>query len=157
MSLHEYSFMSRWVVRAPIKTVGTVLLRHEDWSSWWHGLETVEVTHTSNPIGAEFACTWRSHLGYRLRLVLTVTEYIPNHYIAFTSHGDLVGKGSFDLESHGNDTHITILWRVVTTKKWMNLATPLLRPIFVYNHHLLMKQGEAGINAYLADLTTQQG
>lgn len=145
----RYKFVSIWRIQAPQSAVGQALLHYEDWTSWWQGLENVRVIHTKNPVSLRFICTWRSMLGYKLYTTITVSSHIPNTYIAFTSAGDLVGDGNFILHQHGAATTITIHWNVYTTKAWMNLLTPLLRPIFVYSHSRLMKQGETGLRQYL--------
>ncbi|HKQ32652.1 MAG TPA: polyketide cyclase, partial [Thermodesulfobacteriota bacterium] len=36
-------------------------------------------------------------------------------------------------------------WQVETTKPWMNLIAPLARPIFKWNHDVVMKWGAEGL------------
>ena len=41
------------------------------------------------------------------------------------------------------------IWEVDTAKRWMNALAPLLRPLFVWNHHAIMRAGEAGLRRHL--------
>ena len=36
-------------------------------------------------------------------------------------------------------------WNVHTTRAWMNLLTPLARPIFAVNHDYVMRNGGRGL------------
>jgi len=40
-------------------------------------------------------------------------------------------------------------WRVRTTKRWMNLASPIARPIFKWNHDRVMRWGGEGLARHL--------
>jgi hypothetical protein len=42
-------------------------------------------------------------------------------------------------------TAVTYEWKVRTTKRWMNLLAPLARPIFDYNHNVVMRWGGEGL------------
>lgn len=39
--------------------------------------------------------------------------------------------------------------RVVTTRTWMNVAGPLLGPLFRYGHRAIMRRGERGLRRVL--------
>jgi hypothetical protein len=41
-------------------------------------------------------------------------------------------------------------WRVATDRRWMRWTGWLLRPVFVAGHHLIMRQGEKNLNAWLS-------
>ena len=47
------------------------------------------------------------------------------------------------------ETTVTYEWNVRTTKPWMNVAAPLARPIFRWNHNVVMHQGGEGLAALL--------
>jgi hypothetical protein len=46
-------------------------------------------------------------------------------------------------------TRVTYDWRISTTQAWMNLLAPLARPVFVWNHDTIMKEGGRAIAAHL--------
>jgi hypothetical protein len=48
----------------------------------------------------------------------------------------------------GDRTGATIVrydWNVETTKRWMNLLTPIARPLFEWNHNVVMNWGAEGL------------
>ena len=42
-------------------------------------------------------------------------------------------------------TYVRYDWKVNTTKKWMNLLAPIARPLFNWNHDIVMKAGYEGL------------
>ena len=40
-------------------------------------------------------------------------------------------------------------WQVRTTKRWMNLAAPIARPLFKWNHDMVMQRGGKGLAGLL--------
>jgi hypothetical protein len=148
---NKYQFVSRWHIAAPVTVVEQALLKTKDWQKWWDGLEEIKTTHDEVGQGAEYDCTWRSSMGYKLRFHIVITKYTHDKEIAFTASGDLLGGGEFRMRKSDNkSTDITIKWNVATTKKWMRLFGPFLRPLFIINHDKLMREGETGLANYVA-------
>ena len=42
-------------------------------------------------------------------------------------------------------TAVLYEWHVETSKRWMNLLAPLARPVFAYNHDVVMRWGGEGL------------
>jgi hypothetical protein len=61
--------------------------------------------------------------------------------------GELAGTGRWRFFD-GRDTAVTYEWNVRTTRPWMNVLAPVARPVFRWNHNVVMHQGGQG----LADL-----
>jgi hypothetical protein len=59
--------------------------------------------------------------------------------------GELIGTGLWRLRQKGNTTFVRYDWHVRTTKKWMNALSPIMRPIFEYNHEVVMRWGAEGL------------
>ncbi len=144
-----YHFLSTWRITAPEKRVSATILNADTWHAWWKGLQRVEQLPDSAAGLPVYSCTWRSHMGYQLTMVITITKHDPKD-MHFSSTGDLVGTGRFEIVPSGNISIVSIYWDVRTTKTWMSRLSWLLRPIFRLNHYLLMKQGERGLESYLA-------
>ena len=64
------------------------------------------------------------------------------------AHGELAGTGRWRFFDE-RETAVTYEWNVRTTKPWMNVAAPLARPIFRWNHNVVMHQGGEGLAALL--------
>jgi hypothetical protein len=149
--INSYIFTSDWAIQAPVSRAEHAIIDIAKWHDWWLAVDDIRVlVENDSYVGSEFASTWRSRAGYGLRLRITITEYVPGSYIAFDSAGDLKGSGSWRFTSNSdNCTAMKIDWDVQPTKPWMRLLSPLLRPVFVYNHHLIMEDGERSLNRYL--------
>jgi len=59
--------------------------------------------------------------------------------------GDLAGDGHWRLFDCQGVTAVTYEWNVSTAKSWMNLLAPVARPIFEYNHNVVMRWGGQGL------------
>jgi len=150
----DYDFRTTWTITAPRHRVSTAIQDMRSWPTWWPGLRSVEVKNVHKKIvGSRVHMAWGARLGYTLRIEITITNYMADSRIDFTSVGDLVGGGSWSLKDGDqiDTTAINILWHVATTKRWMNISAPLLRPIFIFNHYLLMRAGQKGLRHYLKD------
>ncbi len=145
-----YDFHDKWHIDAPLEATWEDVSNSAGWEKWWPGLKRAVITNMGpNIANSRAELTWRSKTGYELKHAVTVKAITFHKCIDFTSDGDLKGYGSWRFESVGGGTHMEIDWHVETTKHWMNILSPFLRPLFIQNHHALMKQGEKGLNRYL--------
>jgi hypothetical protein len=55
--------------------------------------------------------------------------------------GELNGTGRWQLSQEGSVTTVRCDWNVSPSKSWMNLLSPVARPIFAWNHGVLMNEG----------------
>jgi hypothetical protein len=149
----DYAFNSEWVIPAPRKKVWQVLTATPfSWEQWWPQLTKLHVTKiTPEYIGTTFNCTFRATSGYRLHATFRVTVSTEPSHITFESTGDLLGTADWQFTETDGLTHIDIVWKVSTTKWWMNSFGPLLRPLFVSNHNVLMNSGEEGLRNFIRD------
>jgi len=54
------------------------------------------------------------------------------------------------LVQEGGDVLATYDWRVRAAKPWLRRLSPVLRPVFAWNHRWAMAKGEAGLRRDLA-------
>jgi hypothetical protein len=148
MKHRAYTFRSIWHISAPLATVEKVIEDVENWPIWWKGLKSAQVISLEHTLlGSQAEMVWQGSGGYYLRLTLTITSYQKGKKISFDSTGDLKGSGSWSFMKQQDSTIMEILWDVSTTKSWMNFFAPLLRPIFIKNHSILMARGESGLQS----------
>ncbi|HET9675181.1 MAG TPA: SRPBCC family protein [Gaiellaceae bacterium] len=143
----DYSFLTTWIVDAPIERVWDVIYATERWPAWWPGVLSVTELHHAdgNGEGTIYRHVWRSTIPYSVRFDVTVVEVQRPNLIAATAEGGLAGTGTFRLFEAALGTAVTYDWRVRTTKAWMNAIAPLARPVFAWNHHAVMKRGGRGL------------
>ena len=147
----DYSFVTHWRIEAPIDRVWDALYRSEDWPTWWRGVLRVQVLQPGDDqgLGTVRRFTWKSVLPYELIFDARTTKIDKPHVLEANAFGELTGTGRWRLEQEASVTHVRYDWNVRTTKPWMNLLAPLLRPAFAWNHDKIMGWGAVGLSRHL--------
>jgi uncharacterized protein YndB with AHSA1/START domain len=149
----DYEFVSHWDIDSPVERVYSAIEDADSWPGWWRGvLSSVELTPgDADGIGSIRRTVWKSALPYKLEFDSEVVRIEKNKLIEVRAFGQLDGQGLWQLESDGdNKTLVRYDWTVKTTKPWMNLLSPLARPLFQWNHDIIMRWGDDGLKRYLA-------
>lgn len=117
------------------------------WPEWWRGVVRVDELDPGGPgrVGARFAIEWRSRLPYPLGFEFTVETVDPPCCMRGSAVGELEGHGVWRLYEDLGVTAVVYDWQVSTTKRWMNLLSPIARPVFDYNHDVVMRWGGEGL------------
>ena len=92
-----------------------------------------------------YRIAWRSRIPYELEFDFTVHEMDEPRSMRGEATGALSGTGHWRLFEEGGVTAVTYEWNVRTTKTWMNLLAPVARPVFAYNHDVVMRWGGEGL------------
>jgi hypothetical protein len=152
----EYSFLTAWLVDAPVERVWDELFDVAAWPQWWKGVTHTREIEPGDPdgLGKVFSISWRSVLPYELTFVTTVTQVDKPNLMEGTAVGELTGTGRWRLFREGGVTAVTYEWDVRTTKPWMNALAPLARPVFEWNHDHVMRQGGEGLRRRLSSVMT---
>ncbi len=143
-----YSFVTRWEVKAPLEKVWDALFDSDRWPAWWKGVERVEkIRPASGPheVGSVRRFTWKSRLPYRLTFDMTITRVEPHSLIESTAEGELQGTGRWTFSSIDGVTAVRYDWNVRPPQPWMNLLAPVARPLFRWNHNVVMGWGLEGL------------
>ena len=143
----KYEFVTIWRFQSPLEPVWEMIYHSERWPQWWKGVERVVRVKEGdeNDIGSIYRYTWKSKLPYRLTFEMQLTRVEPMKIIEGTALGELSGTGLWQLSSDGEITTARYDWQVETTKRWMNLLTPIARPLFKWNHNVVMGWGAEGL------------
>lgn len=151
MNQQQFQLMTEWRIDAPLDQVWDALCAVESWPDWWPSVRRVEplAAGNENGIGAEHRFTWATALPYDLTFVMRVADIYPMRQIKGHATGELAGMGVWTL-SHGDGLTIAQYdWRVDVAKPWMRWLAPLLRPVFAWNHGVVMRRGEQGLRRHL--------
>ena len=143
----RYEFLTTWCIAAPIERVWDVLYDSERWPEWWRGVERVRVLEPGDAdrVGELSRYTWKSRLPYRLEFDMRTTRVERPHLVEGSAQGELAGQGRWRLFAGDGTTAVTYEWQVETTARWMNLLAPFARPVFAWNHDVVMRNGGAGL------------
>lgn len=142
-----YEFVTIWRTKAPLDKVWNEVYYSERWPEWWRGVEEVTelVKGDDFGVGSVRRYTWKSTLPYRLTFETETVRVEPMSVIEGIARGELDGRGIWNISSDGEYTTARYDWQVDTTKAWMNLIAPLARPLFKWNHDIVMGWGAKGL------------
>ncbi len=142
----EYRFLTTWVLDADPHEVWNAIYDTESWPEWWRGIEDVQKLREGdeNGVGAVYRHRWRSRMPYTVEFEVQTTRVELPHLIEADARGELAGVGRWRFYE-GPGTAVTYEWHVRTTKPWMNTLAPVARPVFAYNHDVVMRQGGEGL------------
>jgi uncharacterized protein YndB with AHSA1/START domain len=154
MPLNDYFFREHWMIPAPRGRVYDVLSDGKLLPRWWKQvyLEAVPLNGDEIKVGARLRVKARGALPYRLRFILEATDLQQDRVVEVTAHGDFRGVWRATLsDTPDGGTRVDIEWRVTVQKPLIRYFSPLLKPLFAWNHRWTTPRGERGLAAYLAE------
>jgi hypothetical protein len=142
-----YRFLTTWILACERERVWDAIYDSEAWPRWWRGVErVVEVTPgDEDGLGQLGRYTWRSKLPYELTFEMRTTRVERPSLLEGEASGQLAGTGRWRLYEQDGVTAVIYEWNVATTKRWMNLLSPVARPVFEWNHDWVMGNGGKGL------------
>lgn len=142
-----YMFETEWVLTAPIERVFELFEHPEEFSNWWPSVKNSRLLEEGNAdgVGTRAAYSIRSPLGYSMKFDVKSVEVDRPKRIHSVVRGDLIGTGTYLLESVEMMTHVRFNRYVSTTKSWMNLVAGFAKPLLVWAHHSVMSEGCAAM------------
>ena len=147
----HYHFVSEWTFAAPRGDVWRTLLNSLDWPEWWPGVLWVKQIRPggTDGVGDVRRYAWRSFLPYTLVFDMELLYLEPQRALHGMAEGEVEGLGRWTLTDIGQGTHVHYDWNVRTTRRLVNMLTPLARPLIARNHHAIMRQGALGLARHL--------
>lgn len=152
MPVDHYELVSIWRLNAPMEQVWQILSDGQRWPEWWPFVEAVEQIDPGGPGGVRsvWRHTWRTMLPYKLRFALCVTRIEAPSLLEADVTGDVLGRGVCRISTEDGQTVVRYEWKVRTCRPWMKWLGPVARPLFGWNHRMVMQRGAAGLAAFLA-------
>jgi uncharacterized protein YndB with AHSA1/START domain len=153
MSSNKYHFEDHWDVPFPIDQVWEVLSRPREFPLWWQGvyLSAEPLDGANEPrVGGRIAAVARGWLPYKLRFTIETTALEKPRLIAFKASGDFeTDESRWILNPNGPGTQVTLDWNPIVEKPVVKLLSPLLKPVFRWNHNWTMVRGQRQIIDYM--------
>jgi hypothetical protein len=144
----EYVFVDEWDVEAPQEEVFEALADAATYPLWWTPTY-LEVDADGPPaVGCASRQRFKAKLPYTLTTVSTITRLEAPHEFEVEVVGDLRGTGIWTLTSREGFVHVRFDWRVHADRALLRVLTPLLRPLFRYNHKVAIERAMAGLEPY---------
>lgn len=153
MAATRFDLVSEWDLSSPIGRVWAELTHPEAWPSWWRAVRKVEMIRDGDVkgVGAVRRFTWATALPYNLSFEMTATRIEPMTVIEGRARGELDGVGRWTLSPAGTGTHVRYDWMIEITVPWQVALARILRPIFAWNHNVVMGWGYSDLKTRLGE------
>jgi Polyketide cyclase / dehydrase and lipid transport len=153
MTSSHFDLVSQWRIHAPVDRVWAALAEPASWPRWWPYVREVRTLREGETggVGAVRRIDWLTRLPYRIVIEVECVEAVRHQRLRGRSSGQLDGEGLWLLRAEPGYTDVTYVWRVTLKRRWMRWLSPLLAPVFRWNHDGVMRAGEAGLRRLLED------
>ena len=153
-----YRFVDEWLVPASPEWVYGLLSCPREYPGWWRDafLEGEGDPGPAAP-GKRARLLTRGRLPYRLRWELTCVEAVAPSRLVSRIEGDFVGQGIWTISSEGRGTRAVLEWNIEVRKGLVRRLTPILRPLFAWNHRWAMARGLERITALASEPRASDG
>jgi mannose-6-phosphate isomerase-like protein (cupin superfamily)/uncharacterized protein YndB with AHSA1/START domain len=144
----EYVFIDEWDVDAPQEAVFDALADATTYPVWWTPVYLEATTDGPPEVGRTSHQHFKGRLPYHLHTDSTITRYERPTAIGAEVVGDLRGRGLWTLTQRDGKTHVRFDWRVYAEKPIVRALTPVLRPLFRWNHAWAIARAQEGLEPY---------
>lgn len=139
----EYVFVDEWDVQAPPEVVYDVLVEARTYPEWWKPVY-ISVEGDREQTRHHF----KGRLPYTLKMdARLVSEERPRTFDVAVD-GDLRGHGKWTLTPRNGGTHVRWDWTVFADRPLLRYLSPVLRPLFRWNHSWAVKRAMEGLEPY---------
>jgi uncharacterized protein YndB with AHSA1/START domain len=144
----DYVFIDEWDVAAPQEAVFEALADASTYPQWWKPVY-IEVEVDGPPeVGRTSIQHFKGRLPYTLEMSSEIVRYEPPSEFEISAVGDLTGRGVWKLTPSDGKVHIRFEWRVIADRPLLRYLTPVLRPVFRWNHNWSIARAREGLEPY---------
>ena len=144
----EYVFIDEWEVSAPLEAVFDALADARTYPDWWKPVY-IDVEADGPPAqGRASHQHFKGRLPYTLRTTSTIVRLDAPRSFEVEVVGDLSGRGVWTLTPRGDRVQIRFDWRANADRPLLRILTPVLRPLFRWNHNWSIKRAREGLEPY---------
>ena len=144
----DYVFLDEWDVDAPQEAVFEALADARTYPDWWKPVY-IEVDVDGPPeVGRTSTQHFKGRLPYTLKTTSEIVRYEPPSEFEVSVVGDLTGRGVWKLTPGDERVHIHFDWRVIADRPLLRYLTPVLRPVFRWNHNWSIARAREGLEPY---------
>jgi uncharacterized protein YndB with AHSA1/START domain/mannose-6-phosphate isomerase-like protein (cupin superfamily) len=143
-----YLFVDEWDVAAPPEAVFDALADGRTYPRWWRPVYLDVDSAGPVGVGAEARQHFKGRLPYHLHTRSVIAELDPPHKVTAIVDGDLRGRGTWTLTPTADGTHVRFDWQVLADRKLLRVFTPVLRPMFRWNHNWAIARAIDGLEPY---------
>jgi uncharacterized protein YndB with AHSA1/START domain len=147
-TMRPYLFVDEWDVAAPSEAVFEAIADSRTYPDWWRPVYLeVEAAGPAN-VGSVARHHFKGRLPYHLHTRSEIVEIDPPTRVVADVDGDLRGRGTWTLTPTDQGTHVRFDWQVYADRKLLRVLTPVLRPVFRWNHNWAIARAMEGLEPY---------
>jgi quercetin dioxygenase-like cupin family protein/uncharacterized protein YndB with AHSA1/START domain len=143
-----YLFVDQWDVAARPEAVFDALADARTYPLWWRPVYLDVAADGPVRVGSQSRQHFKGRLPYHLHTSSVITELEPSRRIAVDVTGDLRGRGVWTLTPTARGIHVRFDWQVHADRKLLQILTPVLRPLFRWNHNWAINAAMRGLEPY---------
>jgi quercetin dioxygenase-like cupin family protein/uncharacterized protein YndB with AHSA1/START domain len=145
----RYVFVDEWDVDAPIEAIFDALADARTYPDWWGRVYRSVEADGPPRLGQISRQHFKGLLPYQLRTSSEIVRLEPPNQVGAKVVGDLRGDGLWTLtQREGGRVHVRFDWIVYADKPLLRTLTPLLRPLFRWNHGWAIARAREGLEPY---------
>jgi uncharacterized protein YndB with AHSA1/START domain len=145
----EYVFVDEWDVAAPQERVFDALADARTYPEWWTPIYREIQADGPPEVGRESRQKFKANLPYTLSTVSTIVQMERPDRFEVDVVGDLRGHGIWTLTPRPDGrVHVHFDWRVHADRALLRVLTPVLRPLFRWNHNVAIKAAMRNLEPY---------
>ncbi len=153
----EYVFVDEWDVDAPQEAVFDAIADARRYPEWWRSVYISADADGPPEVGRTSSQYFKGRLPYKLRTTSTIVRLERPTTVEADVEGDLRGKGVWTLTPRDGKTHVRFDWRVYADRPLLRYLTPVLRPLFRWNHNWSIKRAIEGLEPYARSRSAEAG
>ena len=146
--MRPYRFVDEWDVAAPPEAVFEAIADARSYPRWWRRVYIDVEADGPARVGASARQHFKGRLPYHLRTRSVIAEVDAPRRVVADVDGDLRGRGTWTLTPARQGTHVCFEWQVHADRRLLRVLTPVLRPIFRWNHNWAIGRAMEGLEPY---------
>jgi len=146
--MRPYRFVDEWDVAAAPEAVFNAIADSRTYPDWWRPVYLEVGGDGRAEVGGEARQHFKGRLPYHLHTRSVIVEIDRPHRVAADVYGDLRGRGTWTLSPTSHGTHVRFDWQVYADRTLLRVLTPLLRPLFRWNHNWAIARAMEGLEPY---------
>jgi len=149
--MKPYQFTTLWTLDFPLPQVWEIIKAGERYPQWWRAVVKSEILEQGKPGGEGkiIRSLWKTALPYTFTFDFKTTKVVDYQLLEGEAIGELEGLGRWTFREADGKTIVQYEWQVQTNKAWMNAFAFLLKPLFQWNHKVVMQWGYEDLTAEL--------
>ena len=141
-------FVDEWDVDAPHEAVFQALADARTYPTWWTPIYREVEADGPPAVGCSSRQKFKAKLPYTLSTVSTIVRLEAPREFEVDVDGDLRGRGVWTLTAADGKVHVRFDWTVKADRPLLRILTPVLRPLFRWNHNVAIKRAIVGLEPY---------